>query len=225
MVINFTGGGGMTPAQVQEMIDASLDFMTGVVNLSTATNEQVKTALNDPDRWLFSLNYSGETYLESKRSINSDSSATYYTSYFYVPGAEASSKYTTIYDRMTWVEIVPSTGERIYPASGSIYYAPDTVYYLNNMNAEQLKVLASRASDKPWTSRMNSSPRFTAKWFYNNRMYIACAGSETTSTGTLIGSSFDASNMSVLYDIVSISSEGVITHRLLESNITLTDIV
>ena len=74
----------MTPAQVQEMIDASLDFMTGVVNLSTATNEQVKAALSDPDRWLFSLNYSGETYLESRRSINSDSGATYYTSYFYV---------------------------------------------------------------------------------------------------------------------------------------------
>lgn len=224
MVINFTGG-GITPAQVQEMIDASLDFTTGVLNLSTATDEQVKAAIDNPDRWLFSINYSGGTYLESDRRM-SVSGGTYCTIYFRVPGAQADSVYQRILDRETWVSITRSTGARSFPSSDNVLYATDIIYYLNSMNTEQLKFLAGRAKMINWSNRMSPAARFTAKWHYNNRTYVFSTGSVNVEGAYLIGTTFQGLPANkIFYDIVHIDADtGAVTHTEYESNITLTQI-
>ena len=173
MVINFNGGGGVSRAEVQEMINQAVDFNTGVLNLSYATSGQVQEALADPERWVFSIDYSGNTnsgmtYLQ--HHVHQTSAAT--TVYFYVVGAQAAWK-KLIYDRQLYARINKSTYE---VTTGLSDYVPDIIYDLDQMNTEQLIVLAGRRN----TSNLYNATRYSAKWSYNNRHYVYTAGLPNT---------------------------------------------
>ena len=221
MVINFNGGGGMTPAEVQQMIDAALDFTTGVLNLSNATADEVRTAFSDPDRWLFSYTHSGETYLEKYR--RGPYSAGTYDIYFYVQGATSGQPFSRIEDGRLVVSVNPITGA-VEP--GRIGYAPDIVYNLDRMSTEQLIFLEGRLRN---VFAFPDNARFSATWTYNNRRYFYSAGVIDNITnfqivGTCVYYDSATETRNVYYDEIFIHSNGSIIHNEFLANTTLTPV-
>lgn len=218
MIINFSNT--LDEQRVQEMIDESLGFTTGVVNLSTATDEEVKNVFTDSDRWLFSVNYSGLTYLEEYRNITSGGDVYIY---FYTQGAEADSNNKIIFDNIYWVKINPSTGGRTFSTSTS-QFVPDIIYSLDKMNEGQLSRLYSRINN----SVVVTSPRFGAVWTYNRRHYVYSTGrGNVPPMGPhLYGTAIEyVNNVPILYyDEVTISHSGVVTHKEYTSSATLTPV-
>lgn len=220
MVINFNGGGGVSRAEVQEMINQAVDFNTGVLNLSYATSGQVQEALADPERWVFSINYSGNTnsgmtYLQ--HHVHQTSAST--TAYFYVVGAQAAWR-KLIYDRQLYARIDKSTYE---VTTGLSDYAPDIIYDLDQMNTEQLKVLAGRRN----VGHRFTEGRFIAKWIYNSRQYIQSVGLPLTAEFEIVGTCMASETgiSKIYYDFIYINSDdGTITHREYVSDATLTPV-
>lgn len=217
MIINFNGD--ISKQEVQEMIDAAVDFTTGVLNLSYATSGQVQEALADPERWVFSINYSGNTnsgmtYLQ--HHVHETSAAT--TVYFYVVGAQAAWR-RLIYDQQLYARIDKTTYE---VTTGLSDYAPDIIYDIDLMNTEQLIVLEGRRD----TSRYFNEQRFIAKWTYNNRHYVSSVGHPNMSEFVLVGTCIAFENLvpKIYYDLLFIDSNGTITHREYLSDITLTPV-
>ena len=220
MVINFNGGGGVSRAEVQEMINQAVDFNTGVLNLSYATSGQVQEALADPERWVFSIDYSGNTnsgmtYLQ--HHVHQTSAAT--TVYFYVVGAQAAWK-KLIYDRQLYARINKSTYE---VTTGLSDYVPDIIYDLDQMNTEQLIVLAGRRNTP--TADFQRS-RFIARWTYNNRQYIQSVGLPFVTEFGIVGTcmAFENNIPKIYYDNIYIDSNGTITHYEYVSDATLTPV-
>ena len=224
MIIDFTNR--ITEAKVQEMINEALDFTTGVVNLSTATADEIKNAFTDPDRWLFTFNFSGDTYLEEYRR-GPFSSGTY-DIYFYVIGAPMGQPFSRIRDGRIVVNVNPSTGE---VTQGNLNYAPDIVYNLDRMSTDQLIFFANRLT---MTYAYPDKARFSATWTYNDKRYIYGAGTNTSVEGGMIlsiyGTSvyYDSTDQStkLYFDYITINkTTGAITHEEYSSNITLTPVV
>lgn len=218
MIIDFTNR--ITEAKVQEMINDAVDFTTGVLNLSYATSGQVQEALADPDRWVFSINYSGNTntgmtYLQHHVHETSD----FKTVYFYVVGAEAAWQ-QLIYDKRLYARIDKSTYEVTTGVTG---YAPDIIYDLDQMNTEQLIVLAGRRNTPTAGFQRN---RFIARWTYNNRYYIASVGIQNSAEFMMVGTCMAFENLvpKIYYDVLYIDPNGIVTHNEYVSDATLTPV-
>lgn len=216
MIIDFTNR--ITEAKVQEMINEAVDFTTGVLNLSYATSGQVQEALSDPQRWVFSINYSGNTnsgmtYLQ--HHVHETSAAT--TVYFYVVGAQAAWR-RLIYDRQLYARIDKSTYE---VTTGLSDYTPDIIYDIDQMNTEQLIVLTGRKN----VTQFNGQ-RFIAKWTYNNRQYIGSVGLPLAAEFEIVGTcmAFENQVPKIYYDYLFIYSNGTVTHREYVSDSTLTPV-
>lgn len=220
MIIDFTNR--ITEAKVQEMINDALDFTTGVLNLSNATADEVKTAFSDPDRWLFSYTHSGETYLEKYRRGPFASTGEYEIQ-FYVQGASSGQPFSRIEDGRLYVYANPTTGA-VRPGS-HIAYAPDIIYNLDRMTAEQLIFLEGRLRN------IYSHPdnaRFSAFWTYNGKRYVYAAGSiDTMTTFEITGTCFyynRQEGVKIYYDNIYIDPNGTITHSEFVSDTTLTPV-
>lgn len=213
MIIDFNNR--ITIQKVEELIEERLSLNTGVINLSTATANEVKDAFSFPEKWLTTINYSGETYMERyRRELNNGN----YEIYYYVVGAEADNENSRIYDRILSVLVTPSTGDvEVYT---TIKHVPDTIYDLDKMNAEQLKVLRSRAGIIQ--SANVGQKRFSATWTYNGKRYVYSSGYVNNNNGTLIGTAYD--NDEIFFDKITIMSTGTVNHAEYQSNITLTQI-
>lgn len=219
MIIDFTNK--ITEAKVQEMINEAVDFTTGILNLSKATPQQVIDACTDPDRWIFSIDYSGDTYIQRyKRSIRSGET---YDVYFYVRGVAGGVAFSRIDDGRIVVNVNPTTGEvRV----GNLDYAPDIIYNLDRMTADQLIFLEGRLRNiYPFPDKA----RFSAFWTYNGKRYVYSAGSiDTTTTFEITGTCFYYDRTQgiykIYYDNIYIDSNGTIHHAEFESNITLTPV-
>ena len=211
----------MTPAQVQEMIDAALDFTTGVINLSNATADQVKSAFSDPDRWLCSIDWSGDTYLEQYRSVGN--SGTSYTLYFYVMGAQPTQQRKKIMDVIIRARVTPSTGA-VEIDTTPYDYVPNTIYDFDQMNSAQTAVVFTRVGGH---SLMSNIKRFSAVWTYNGRNYVYSTGNGINTPNLyLLGSTLKNVNgvITIYYDSLQIGSDGTLTHHEYSSNIQLTSI-
>lgn len=212
MIINFNGD--ISKQEVQEMINSAVDFNTGVLNLSYATSGQVQEALADPTRWLFSIDYSGATYLEHHRRETTGSTIVH----FYVLGAEPSGWRYGILDKTLYAQINKST---YAITTGSNDYAPDIIYNLSKMSVEQLKVLAKRGR-----AQAPNGLRFGAVWTYNDYNYVCSAKfPDYPNYLYLLGTAADFGSgfpPTVHYDVVEIDSDGNISHTEYDSNITLT---
>ena len=224
MIIDFTNR--LTEAKVQEMIDVSMMSFTGytgVINLSTASAAEVKKAFEEPDKWLTSINYSGETYLEHhRRAIRGGEE---YDIYYYVVGASADTLVRRIYDRVKYVELDPATGEILHTDESD--YVPDVIYDLDRMNANQLLVVRDRAIRQVIATR-NNQHRFSAVWRVGERFYMACArGFGKDSMVWLLGmtAATVAPNLTVYYDLIYIDSQGTLTHNEYTCNTVFTPLV
>jgi len=219
MIIDFTNR--ITEAKVQQMINDAMDFTTGVINLSNATAEQVKTAFTDPDRWLCTITYSGATYMEQYRIPNSG--GTTVGIYFYVPGASADTTQRQINDGVYFVSVDTTTGA-VSDRLLSIAWAPNIIYELDKMNAEQLKFLNKRINNN--STRATGKNRFSAVWTHNGKTYVYSAGIlNAVGLGNVIaGTAIIQENgaFAVYYDMVSIDTQGTLIHNEFSSNIVLT---
>lgn len=220
MVINFNGGGGgVTPAQVQEMIDESLSFTTSILNLSHATQEEVHDAMVDPDRWLFSIDYSGYTYLEEFRRSRAGGAKNIY---FYVEGATPDNDDKRICDRMLIVGVTRA-GE-VTIVDSEYYYVPDIIYDLNEMNAAQLIRFKTRINSQ--LGYYNN--RFGAVWSYNGKKYCysnpKVGGTTLSFPNDIVGQAMtnEDGTLVLCYDILGISNEGVLQHTEYVADTTFT---
>ena len=220
MVIDFSGG--ITEAKVQQMINDAMDFTTGVINLTNATAEQVKEAFTDPDRWICTITYSGATYMEQYRLTNTGDTVNIH---FYVPAVSASTVSRRINDGVYHVTVNTSTGA----VSGNLLtytWAPDIIYDLDDMSAEQLKFLSRRIEN---TSSSIGKDRFSMVWNYHDRTYVYSGLKKyALPTGTAIaGTALDYENggFVMYYDFIVIdSTDGTISHYEYVSNIAFTPV-
>lgn len=218
MIIDFSNR--LTLKKVEEMIESAVSFTTGVINLSTATADEVKEAFTDPDRWLCSVTYSGDTYLEQYRRYQT--SGEDISIYFYVPGAEADNSGKRIFDGVYSAVVTPSTGE-VHFINVGYRFVPDIIYDLDQMNTAQLAYLGLRLF------RANTgydAGRFGAKWTYNGKQYVYSVGEgEAIPQGKILMGMSVASGLSITFDAVYLASDGTVSHHEYTSNITLTPVI
>lgn len=209
--INSALTGYYTSAQTQDAINAAYSSITGVLNLTYATSGQVQEALTN--KWAFSIDYSGETYIEQlHRNFQNSISVI-----FYVQGAYAAER-RKIYDRI----LSASVSLTAYTVTTAITdYVPDIIYDLTNMTTDQLKALYERT-----LSENINGARFSAVWDYNDEHYVCCGRFPTITGGmSLLGSTGEYGiTPYVFYDVVYISSDGTILHTEYQSNITFTPV-
>lgn len=220
MVIDFSGG--ITESRVQQMIDDALDFTTGVLNLSNATAEQVQEAFTDPDRWLFSVDWSGSTYLEQYRTLGNSGNS--YTIFFYVMGAQPSQSRKKILDVVIRARVTPSTGAVVIDTT-PYDYAPDIIYDFDQMNSAQTAIVFQRMMND---ALKVSKERFTAVWTYNGNRYQIFAGYYSGGSAFYLpGAALVSTTMpdfELDFDILGINSDGSIFHNEYTSNIQLTKV-
>lgn len=220
MIIDFTNR--ITEAKVQQMINDAMDFTTGVINLTNATAEQVKTAFTDPDRWLCTITYSGSTYMEQYRTATTSGAVIY----FYVPRANGRSG-ANIYDGLLHATVDSATGEVTTNLSTG-QYAPDTIYDLDRMNQAQINALITRIFyANSGSVYYRNVGRFTVRWTYNNKQYVYSVGRgyQLPDGESLIGTSMVIENTIpvIYYDIAVLTTNGI-THNEYVSNIAFTPV-
>ena len=212
MIINFNGD--ISKQEVQEMIDAAVDFTTGVLNLSYATSGQVQEALAVPNRWLFSIDYSGETYLEQSRI---ESGASYIVT-FYVNVCGIGYNGYRFNDGILLATVDVETG--LISTAISDDYAPNIIYNLYQMTSTQLLRFGNRLLGNVYFNPYKEC--FDAVWYLAGHFYKYGGVIKYAEGVQFYGTCLNGTV--VYYDIVSISRGGGLSHTEYTSNIQLTPV-